>query len=120
MIIQNQRETDVRKQQLFNLLYKSNGNETIEYYADQVFWSRRQITRYFKNRFGLSFKAYCNILKCSSSYKHLQKGQIYPEQNYYDRSHFNKELKKHTGQTASKLIKNENDRFLQLSIMDMD
>ena len=116
-IIENQKEVDVRKQQLFKLLYETKGNETVDFYAQKVFWSRRQITRYFKDRFGLSFKAYCNILKCSSSFKHLKKGQLYPEQNYFDRSHFIKELKKHTGNTPKKLFENENDRFLQLSII---
>ena len=116
-IIENQKEIDFRKQHLFKLLYQSKGNQTVDAYAQQVFWTRRQITRYFNNRFGLSFKAYCNILKCSASFKHLKKGQLYPEHNYFDRSHFIKELKKHTGNTPKDLFENENDRFLQLSII---
>ncbi len=110
-------EIDTRKQKLFKLLYQTKGNETTDFYAEQVFWSRRQITRYFQNRFGLSLKAYCNILKCSASFKHLKKGQLYPEQNYFDQSHFIKSLKKHTGNTPKDLFENKNDRFLQLTII---
>ena len=116
-VIESQKVVDSKKQQLFKLLYQTKGNQTADFYAQQVYWSRRQITRYFKNRFGLSLKAYCNILKCSASFKHLKKGQLYPEQNYFDRSHFIKELKKHTGNTPKNLFENKNDRFLQLSII---
>ncbi|MEM6541259.1 MAG: helix-turn-helix domain-containing protein [Bacteroidota bacterium] len=116
-ILQGQKEIDSKKIRLFRFLYQSKGNETTTYYAEQVFWSRRQITRYFKIRFGLSFKKYCNIIKCSSSFKHLKKGQLYPEQNYFDSSHFIKAIKKHTGSTPKELYANENDRFLQFCIL---
>ncbi|MFK7770517.1 MAG: DUF6597 domain-containing transcriptional factor [Saprospiraceae bacterium] len=115
--INSKKEIDARKQKLFKLLYQTKGNEPTDFYAQQVFWSRRQITRYFQNRFGLSLKAYCNILKCSASFKHLKKGQLYPEQNYFDQSHFIKSLKKHTGNTPKDLFENKNDRFLQLTII---
>lgn len=113
-----QRKIDERKLQLFKLLYQTKGSESIAYYAEQVSWSSRQLNRYFKKRFGLSLKSYCNILKCNASFKHLKKGELAPKHNYFDQSHFVKNIKKYTGNRPKDLYKNENDRFLQLSIIN--
>lgn len=114
-ILNSEKEVDVRKQRLFSLLYKTNGEQTVEDYSKQVFWASRQINRYFKSRFGISLKTYCKILKCYASYKHIKKGQFYPEYNYFDQSHFIKDLKKVTGNNPTELFENKNDRFLQLT-----
>jgi len=116
-ILGTQKNIDTRKQNLFTLLYQTNGEQTVEQYSQQVFWSSRQINRYFKDRFGIPLKVYCKILKCFASYKHIKKGQLYPEQNYFDQSHFIKDLKKHTGNNPTELFENKNDRFLQLATM---
>ena len=117
-IIKNQPKIDARKRQLFQLLYQSKGSLSISDYAERVHWTSRQMNRYFKKRFGLSLKSYCAILKCAASFKHIQKGQLAPKHNYFDQSHFIKDLKKITGNRPKDLYKNENDRFLQLSIMN--
>jgi AraC-like DNA-binding protein len=114
-ILGTQKSIDSRKQNLFNLLYQTNGEQTVEQYSQQVFWTSRQINRYFKGRFGIALKPYCKILKCFASYKHIKRGQLYPEHNYFDQSHFIKELKKHTGNNPTELFENKNDRFLQLA-----
>jgi len=115
--INQQKEIDSRKQNLLKLVNQTKGNKTVEFYSKQVFWSRRQINRYFKKSYGLSLKAYCNILKCAASFNQIKKGELFPKQNYFDRSHFIKELKRYTNSTPKELSKNENDRFLQLSII---
>ena len=116
-ILGSQKGIDSRKQSLFNLLYQTNGEQTVEQYSQQVFWTSRQINRYFKNRFGIPLKSYCKILKCFASFKHIKKGQLFPEQNYFDQSHFIKDLKKHTGNNPTELFENKNDRFLQFTTM---
>jgi AraC-like DNA-binding protein len=108
---------DSRKQNLFNLLYETNGEKTIEQYSQQVFWTSRQINRYFKDRFGIPLKSYCKILRCFASFKQIKKGQLFPEQKYFDQSHFIKDIKKHTGNNPTELFENKNDRFLQLATM---
>jgi AraC-like DNA-binding protein len=108
---------DDRKLQLFRLLSLTKGNESVSYFSDKLFWSSRQINRYFNKMFGLSLKSYCNILRCSASYKDIKKGDLMSNQNYYDRSHFNREIKKYTNHTPKSLENNENDRFLQISII---
>ncbi len=115
--IDKQNNLDNRKLHLFRLLSQTKGNHSVSYFADKVFWSSRQINRYFNKMFGLSLKSYCNILRCSASFKDIKEGDLLSNQNYYDRSHFNKEIKKYTNHTPKNLSNNENDRFLQISII---
>ncbi|UUW08419.1 AraC family transcriptional regulator [Flavobacterium plurextorum] len=106
---------DERKQKLFNLLFQTNGSLTIQEIANQIFWTPRQINRYFNEIFGLSLKTYCNVLKCKQSFDDIKKGELFPQQNYTDQPHFIREVKKHTGTTPKVLAKNKNDRFIQFS-----
>jgi len=115
--INKESNLDDRKLNLFSLLSQTKGNESVSYFAEKLFWSSRQINRYFNKMFGLSLKSYCNILRCSASFKDIKKGDLLSNQNYYDRSHFNKEIKKYTNHTPKNLSNNENDRFLQISII---
>jgi AraC-like DNA-binding protein len=108
---------DSRKTGLFNLLFDNYGALTVEELSSQLFWQSRQINRYFNAQFGLSVKAYANILRFLASYSHIQAGNIAPNGDFYDQSHFIKEIKKHTGVNPTKLYQNENDRFLQFSTL---
>ncbi|SRX76524.1 DUF6597 domain-containing transcriptional factor [Aequorivita antarctica] len=116
-ILGSQKDIDCRKQNLFNLLYETNGEQTVEQYSQQVFWTSRQINRYFKDRFGIPLKSYCKILKLFASFNHIKNGKLHPEHNYFDQSHFIKDLKKHTGNNPTELFENKDDRFLQLTTM---
>ena len=49
---------DERKRELFKLIYSSNGEMSVKELSQKVFWSSRQINRYFNQQFGLSLKAY--------------------------------------------------------------
>lgn len=108
------KEIDSRKLKLFELVYDSQ-NLSVEELSKSVFWSSRQINRYFNQMFGFSLKAFLNIIRCNSSYKDISKGTLYPSANYFDQAHFIKEIKKHTGTTPRQLSKNKNVRFLQLA-----
>nr|WP_197705868.1 AraC family transcriptional regulator [Filimonas lacunae] len=108
-------QTDSRKDQLFQLLYASKGDIGVQELADQVFWSSRQINRYFTDRFGISLKTYCNILRFRASFQQIAEGRLYPEQNFTDQAHFIKEIKRLSGVTPGELYKNPNDRFIQFS-----
>ena len=110
-------EIDNRKQQLFELIYSSNGSLTVKELSDKVYWSSRQINRYFNQQFGLSLKAYCNILRFWASFQHIKEGKLFPEQNFADQAHFIKEVKMLSGVTPKELLKNKNDRFLQFSAL---
>lgn len=111
------KQTDERKQNIFNFLFQTNGSLTIQELSNKVFWNSRQINRYFNDRFGLSLKAYCNVLRCFASYTQIREGDLSPNNDFYDQSHFIKEIKKHTGVNPTELHKNKNDRFLQFSTL---
>lgn len=108
---------DERKLQLFELIYSSNGGLTVQEMADRVHWTSRQLNRYFNQWFGISLKAYCNILRFRASFLQIKEGKFFPEQNFADQAHFIREVKKYTGVVPKALNKNKNDRFIQFSTL---
>ncbi len=114
---EEQHPIDPRKSILLKSINQTKGNKTVEYYSQKANWSKRQINRYFQSTFGLSLKGYCSIRKGAATYSQIRKGQLYPQQGYFDQPHFIKGIKKITGFTPKTLLKNENDRFLQFSII---
>lgn len=110
-------DIDSRKKQLFDLIYTSNGALSVKELSEKVFWSSRQINRYFNQQFGISLKAYCNILRFRASLQHIKEGQLFPEQNFADQTHFIKEIKKFSGVVPKELSKNTNGRFILLSAL---
>jgi AraC-like DNA-binding protein len=110
-------EIDRRKQKLSELLYSSVDSFTVKEISEQVFWSSRQINRYFTKHVGISLKEYMNILRFKASLRQIDQGKLFPEQNYFDQAHFSREVKKITGVNLRELYKNKNDRFIQVSLM---
>lgn len=108
---------DSRKKRLFDLIYSSNGSLPVHELADHVAWSSRQINRYFNDQFGISLKAYCNILRFRASLQQIKAGRLFPEQNFTDQTHFIKEIKKFSGVVPKTLSQNQNDRFILLSVL---
>lgn len=106
---------DERKRKLFELIYATRGSITVKELSEKVFWSSRQINRYFNQQFGVSLKAYCNVLRFRASLDHIAQGKLFPEGNFSDQNHFIKEIKKFSGVVPKELFKNENDRFILLS-----
>jgi AraC-like DNA-binding protein len=110
-------DIDTRKQKLFDLIYSSNGSLPVKELSGKVFWSSRQINRYFNEYFGLSLKAYCNIFRFKKSLHHIKDGKLFPELNFTDQTHFIKEIKKFAGVVPKELFKNQDDRFILLSTL---
>ncbi|MET3981944.1 AraC-like DNA-binding protein, partial [Mucilaginibacter sp. UYP25] len=108
---------DNRKIDLFRLIYSSGGTLTVKELSRQVNWSSRQINRYFNDRFGISLKSYCKIIRFKSSFRQIRLGKLYPESNFTDQAHFIKDVRKFSGVPPGELAKNENDRFIQLSVL---
>lgn len=109
---------DERKRKLFQLIFSSNGEISINELAQKIFWSQRQINRYFKQQFGLSLKSYCKIIRFQASLPDIKNGQLYPKLNFTDQSHFIKEIKQLAGVSPKELHKNKNDRFLQFLVYE--
>lgn len=112
------KEIDERKRKLFKLIFSTNGEMSIKELSAKVYWSERQINRYFNQQLGISLKAYCNILRFQASLPHIKQGQLSPQLNFTDQSHFIKEIKKLSGVSPKELFKNQNDRFLQFLVYD--
>lgn len=106
---------DLRKQKLFQLIYESNGTMPVKELAENVFWSSRQINRYFTQQFGLSLKEYCQIIRFKASLSHIKLGKLFPELNFADQNHFIREIRKYSGVNPKELSKNQNDRFILFS-----
>lgn len=111
------KEVDERKRLLFGFIYSSNGEMSVKELSEKVFWSSRQINRYFNQQLGLSLKAYCSILRFRASLEHIAQGKLFPELNFTDQTHFIKEIKKFSGVAPKELSKNKNDRFILLSVL---
>lgn len=108
---------DERKLRLFELIYSSNGTISVKDLSERVFWSARQINRYFTQQFGLSLKTYCNIIRFRASFTHIKEGKLFPQEAFADQPHFIKEIKKHAGVSPKELSRNQNGRFIQFSVL---
>jgi AraC-like DNA-binding protein len=105
---------DSRKLKLFELIYSSHGSMTVKELSEKVYWSSRQINRYFNQQFGISLKAYCNILRFGASFKHISEGQLFPQESFTDQNHFIKQIRKYAGVTPKELSKNKDDQFIDM------
>lgn len=115
--IKHLKQIDSRKLKLFDFVYEQK-IKTVAEISNKVFWSSRQINRYFQTRFGITLKEFLNIVRCNATYEDISNGNLNPNLDYFDQAHFIKEIKKYTGVTPKELNQNKNDRFLQLSKMD--
>jgi len=115
--IKHLKQIDSRKLKLFDFVYGQK-TKTVAKISSKVFWSSRQINRYFQSQFGITLKEFLNIVRCNATYEEISNGNLNPNSDYFDQAHFIKEIKKYTGATPKELSQNKNDRFLQLSKMD--
>lgn len=102
------------KLKLSELLYNKTVDISPAMISDQINWSNRQINRYLNKQIGVPLKKYLNILKCHDAFFDIIQGEFYPSKNYFDQSHFIREVKKYTGETPKKVFESKNDRFIQL------
>lgn len=109
-------EIDERKRKLFELIFSTHGEITVKDLSEQIGWNDRQINRYFNKQLGISLKYYCKILRFQASLHHIKDGNLFPQLNFTDQSHFIKEIKKLSGVSPKELFKNQNDRFLQFLV----
>jgi AraC-like DNA-binding protein len=112
-IIHQQPNMDLRKLKLFELIY-SGGYQNVKELSEIIAWSSQQINRYFNKQYGFPLKTFLNIVRCTTSYQDIANGRLYPKKEYTDQAHFIKEVRKYTNNSPRQLLKNENDRFLQL------
>lgn len=110
----NKQQPDPEKMCLLETIYTPD--LTVKMVSERMNWDRRKINRYFNQQYGISLKTFLNIIRLRTSFEAIKEGNLYPDLNYYDQSHYIKEIKKYTGKSPKQLSKNEDDRFLQLSV----
>ena len=113
------RPADSRLIALSRLLSQSDGTIPVATLAKQVFWSSRQMNRWFNSRLGLSLKAYADLLRYRAAFDQLQAKRLYPDRHYADQSHFIKTVKKYSDLTPGEIAQNTNGRFVQLSTLHL-
>ena len=106
---------DSRKKKLFELIYSSHGAMPVKELSEKVYWSSRQINRYFNQQFGISLKTYCTLLRFGASFKNISEGKLFSDQNFTDQNHFIKEIKKYAGVTPKALSKNKDEQFINIA-----
>lgn len=116
-LLKHLNQIDSRKIKLFEFVYQQKA-KTVAEISSTVFWSSRQINRYFQSQFGITLKEFLNIVRCNATYEEISSGNLNPNSDYFDQAHFIKAIKKYTGVTPKELNQNKNDRFLQLSKME--
>jgi len=116
VLVSNAGDVDRRKLLLSDLICNERIFRVNEL-ARRLFWSSRQINRYFNTQFGMPLKQFLNIVRCADSYGEIVSGNLYPSADHADQAHFIREVKKYTGNTPRQLHKNNNDRFIQLTYL---
>lgn len=113
--IRHLQKIDSRKLSLFELIYQ-DGSLTVSGISEKIHWNSRQINRYFSKQYGFPLKTLLSVIRVHASYKDIAEGRLHPGLNFFDQSHFIKEVRKFTGTSPSGLAANKNDRFLQFGI----
>ncbi|MFA8300746.1 MAG: DUF6597 domain-containing transcriptional factor [Hyphomicrobiales bacterium] len=108
----DKRNVDQRLLNSFKLIDASIGNLSVETVANEVGLSCRQLYRLVNNMIGIGIKEYSKMVKFRHSIQnyHLNKSFY---SNYYDQSHFIRDVKYFTGKTPEQLNILNNDRFVQ-------
>jgi len=109
---------DERKLRMQRCLLESSGNTTIRSIEKNCFITARALNRYWMHYLGIPLKTYLLVLRFRSAFPHIKKGNLYPEADYADQSHFIREVKRLSGHLPKELLKNKNDRFVQFSVLD--
>ena len=81
--IKHLKQIDSRKLKLFDFVYEQK-IKTVAEISNKVFWSSRQINRYFQTRFGITLKEFLNIVRCNATYEEISNGNLNPNPDYFD------------------------------------
>lgn len=102
-------------QKTLQQISKVDSNIKIDALANNRSISRRQLSRIYQNRFGISTKTYLSINKFISAKNRLDSysktdmnfTDIALDCGYYDQAHFNRAFKKYSGITPSQYVSNQ-------------
>ena len=105
---------------LFTALDAPTGPRTVRELAAVTGWSARHVNRYFQAHFGVSLKAYADVLRSYAAIQQLQPTDLYAVGPYCDQSHGIRDVKKHTGATPRQLYRQRQERYIQLQPLESE
>jgi len=105
-------KTDLRLKNCFDLVHRSAGGAPVGYISGKVGISPRQLHRLLTSMVGIGLKDYSKIIRFKVAVKQMQSSR-FGYGDYYDQSHFIREVKHFTGSTPRMLDFAKNDRFVQ-------
>ncbi len=94
-----------------NIIYEKKGMLSIDELSDQINLSPRQFRRKFKERVGISPKAYARVIRFGQLNQCLMKNtceswkEFIDDGGYYDQSHFIKDFIHYTGENPADFIR---------------
>ena len=103
------KDKDKKYIQMIDELYKNPNKQTVEELAKKLGYDKRHMFRIFKKQYGVSPKVLLNIIRlhlCLTLLLEEKKSiqEIMHRCDFYDQSHFIKEIKKYTGYSPLELI----------------
>ncbi|MEM7086724.1 MAG: helix-turn-helix domain-containing protein [Bacteroidota bacterium] len=95
------------------LILENKGNISLKQVRNEVGWSERSLERYFNKYVGLTPKLYLRIIRFSTVFELIEKGQndwadVLFQTGFYDQSHFIKNFKEFAGDYPTKYKFTEN------------
>lgn len=105
-------QVDKRLKKCFEMVDISDGNTAVKEMAHEVGISPRQLHKLVSNMIGIGIKDYAKIIRFKRSLQAVKNREI-NTLNYYDQSHYIREIKRYTGLTPTKIDLLKNDRFIQ-------
>ncbi len=103
------------------LIRQSKGSITIESLSENVYISKRQLERSFKDYFGTSPKTYLRIIRFRNAYQYVQQEETTPRWidvthhfGYADQAHFIRDFKEFTGDVPTSILQ-KGQHYYQLS-----
>ncbi|MGB0884576.1 MAG: DUF6597 domain-containing transcriptional factor [Flavobacteriales bacterium] len=101
------------KKRMAQAIYQAKGSLSASELSNQIFLTNRTINRYLNKYMGLSLKSYISIQRAFQAYIKIRKGELSPTLEFYDQSHYIREVKKYAGESPKQIFKGINDRFIQ-------
>lgn len=107
-----------KKVRLSQLLYQTEGNLSVREVAEQTYWTSQQINRYLKKYLGINLKTFLRIQRAYSAYFKIREGNFTPAENYYDQSHYIREIKEHSGASPKQIYKDLDQKFKHIKFSE--
>lgn len=106
-------KTEDRLIKLYKYIDYTKGNTSVDELSNKIGLSARQIHRVVSYDLGISPKTYIQIVRVKKLLNQINRNSLFPENSFFDQSHFIKTVKRFTGTSPKNFASLKNVRFLQ-------